>query len=162
MTNFLVSFLSLFGVAMSEPNSDSIVSRHGDVWLASQPSEADLDAWAAAGVGLVVNSRTPEETASLPFDMRAAAESRGMRYAELPIGGASGASPALTGELARLLEASEGPVVLHCRSGTRSAHLYAAYLVTGDRALSTPFDTMNWPGGRDMGMVRALTPPPVE
>ncbi|WP_417490030.1 beta-lactamase hydrolase domain-containing protein [Maricaulis sp.] len=162
MSNFLVSFLSLFGVAMSEPNSDSIVSRHGDVWLASQPSEADLDAWAAAGVGLVVNSRTPEETASLPFDMRAAAESRGMRYAELPIGGASGASPALTGELARLLEASEGPVVLHCRSGTRSAHLYAAYLVTGDRALSTPFDTMNWPGGRDMGMVRALTPPPVE
>ncbi|WP_417496396.1 beta-lactamase hydrolase domain-containing protein [Maricaulis sp.] len=162
MTNFLVSFLSLFGVAMSEPNSDSIVSRHGDVWLASQPSEADLDAWAAAGVGLVVNSRTPEETASLPFDMRAAAESRGMRYAELPIGGASGASPALTGELARLLAASEGPVVLHCRSGTRSAHLYAAYLVTGDRALSTPFDTMNWPGGRDMGMVRALTPPPVE
>ena len=162
MTHLLVSFLSLFGVAMSEPNSDSIVSRHGDVWLASQPSEADLDAWAAAGVGLVVNSRTPEETASLPFDMRAAAESRGMRYAELPIGGASGASPALTGELARLLEASEGPVVLHCRSGTRSAHLYAAYLVTGDRALSTPFDTMNWPGGRDMGMVRALTPPPVE
>ncbi|WP_417478188.1 beta-lactamase hydrolase domain-containing protein [Maricaulis sp.] len=162
MTNFLVSFLSLFGVAMSEPNSDSIVSRHGDVWLASQPSEADLDAWAAAGVGLVVNSRTPEETASLPFDMRAAAESRGMRYAELPIGGASGASPALTGELARLLAVSEGPVVLHCRSGTRSAHLYAAYLVTGDRALSTPFDTMNWPGGRDMGMVRALTPPPVE
>ena len=162
MTHLLVSFLSLFGVAMSEPNSDSIVSRHGEVWLASQPSEADLDAWAAAGAGLVVNSRTPEETASLPFDMRAAAESRGMRYAELPIGGASGASPALTGELARLLAASDGPVVMHCRSGTRSAHLYAAYLIAGDRTLSTPFETMNWPGGRDMGMVRALTPAPVE
>jgi len=160
MTNLLVSLLSLFGVAMSEPTSDSIVSRHGEVWLASQPSEADLDAWAAAGAVLVVNSRTPEETAALPFDMRAAVESRGMRYAELPIGGASGASPALTGELTDLLAASEGPVVMHCRSGTRSAHLYAAYLINQDPEMSTPFETMNWPGGRDMGMVRALTPAP--
>ena len=162
MTNLLVSLLSLFGVAMSEPNSDSIVSRHGEVWLASQPSEADLDAWAAAGAVLVVNSRTPEETAALPFDMRAAVESRGMRYAELPIGGPSGASPALAGELTDLLAASDGPVVMHCRSGTRSAHLYAAYLIDQDPAMSTPFETMNWPGGRDMGMVRALTPAPVE
>lgn len=162
MTNLLVSFLSLFGVAMSEPNSDSIVSQHGDVSLASQPSEADLDAWAAAGTVLVVNSRTPQETAALPFNMRAAVESRGMRYAELPIGGASGTSPALTGELAILLADSEGPVVMHCRSGTRSAHLYAAYLISQDPALSTPFDTMNWPGGRDMGMVRAMTPAPIE
>ena len=107
---------------------------------------------------LVVNSRTPEETAALAFDIRAAVESRGMRYAELPIGGASGASPALTGELSGLLSASDGPVVLHCRSGTRSAHLYAAYLIDQDPTISTPFDTMNWPGGRDMGMVRALAP----
>ncbi len=92
---------------------------------------------------LVVNSRTPEETAALAFDIRAAVESRGMRYAELPIGGASGASPALTGELSGLLSASDGPVVLHCRSGTRSAHLYAAYLIDQDPTISTPFDTMN-------------------
>ena len=162
MTNLLVSFLSLFGVAMSEPNSDSIVSRHGDIALASQPSEADLDAWAAAGTVLVVNSRTPEETAALHFDMRTAVESRGMRYAELPIGGASGSSPALTSELAILLADTEGPVVMHCRSGTRSAHLYAAYLISQDPAISAPFDTMNWPGGRDMGMVRAMTPAPID
>lgn len=161
MTNLLASLLSLFGVAMSEPNPDSIVSRHGEIALASQPSEADLDAWAAAGTVLVVNSRTPEETASLPFDLRSAVESRGMRYAELPIGGSFGASPELTGELADLLAASDGPVVMHCRSGTRSAHLYAAYLISRDPAISTPFETMNWPGGRDMGMVRAMTPAPL-
>lgn len=162
MTNILVSFLSLLGVAMSEPATDSIVTRHGDVWLASQPSEADLDAWAAAGATLVINSRTPEETAGLPFALQSEVEARGMRYVELPIGGASGASPALTTQLAGLLESNEGPVVMHCRSGTRSAHLYAAYLVSQDRSLSTPFDAMNWPGGRDMGMVRALTPAPDE
>jgi len=162
MTNLLVSFLSLFGVAMSQPSSDSIVTRHGDVWLASQPSEADLDAWAAAGATLVVNSRTPEETASLPFNLQSAVESRGMRYAEMPIGGAYGADPALTPQLAELLQSAEGPVVMHCRSGTRSAHLYAAHLMSLDPTLSTPFDTMNWTGGRDMGMVHALTPDPID
>lgn len=162
MTNFLVSILSLFGVAMSEPASNSIVTRHGDVWLASQPSEADLDAWAASGAALVINSRTPEETAGLNFNLRAAVESRGMRYAELPIGGASGADPALTPQLAELLRSTDGAVVMHCRSGTRSAHLYAAHLMSLDPAETTPFDTMGWSGGRDMGMVRALTPDPTD
>lgn len=162
MTRLLISFLSLFGVAMSEPVSDSIVSREGNVWFASQPSEADLDAWAAAGATLVINSRTPEETASLPFDMRTAVESRGMRYAELPIGGAYGANPALTPQLTQLLQSADGPVVMHCRSGTRSAHLYAAYLMTQDPSNTRPFDTMGWPGGRDMGMVHALTPDPTD
>ena len=162
MTNFLVSILSLFGVAMSDPASDSIVSRHDNVWLASQPSEADLDAWAGAGATLVINSRTPQETAGLNFDLRAAVEDRGMRYVELPIGGASGADPALTPQLTALLQSAEGPVVMHCRSGTRSAHLYAAHLMSLDPAETTPFDTMGWPGGRDMGMVRALTPAPAD
>jgi uncharacterized protein (TIGR01244 family) len=162
MTNLLVSILSLFGVAMSEPNSDSIVTRHGDVWLASQPSEADLDGWAAAGASLVINSRTPQETAGLPFNLRAAVESRGMRYVELPIGGASGADPALTPQLTQLLQSTDGPVVMHCRSGTRSAHLYAAHLMSLDPSDTAPFDTMGWTGGRDMGMVHALTPDPTD
>lgn len=162
MTRLLIAFLSLFGVAMSEPVSDSIVTRDGNVWLASQPNEADLDAWAAAGAKLVINSRTPEETASLPFDMQAAVESRGMRYVELPIGGAYGANPVLTPQLTQLLQSTDGPVVMHCRSGTRSAHLYAAHLISQDPSETTPFDTMGWRGGRDMGMVRALTPDPTD
>ena len=102
MTNFLVSILSLFGVAMSDPASDSIVSRHDNVWLAMTP------------------------------------------------------------QLSALLQSAEGPVVMHCRSGTRSAHLYAAHLMSLDPAETTPFDTMGWPGGRDMGMVRAMTPAPAD
>jgi uncharacterized protein (TIGR01244 family) len=158
MRRLVIPFLSLFGVAMSDPVSHAIVARDGNIWLASQPSLGDLDAWAAEGAILVVNSRTVEETAGLPFNLREAVESRGMRYAELPIGGAHGASPALTGQLDALLAETDGPVVMHCRSGTRSAHLYAAYLMSRDPALTDPFSTMHWPGGRDMGMVRALTP----
>ena len=159
MKRLVISLLSLFGVAMTDPVSHAIVARDGNIWLASQPSLPDLDGWAADGARLVINSRTPEETAGLPFNLRDAVESRGMRYAELPIGGAHGASPELTQELAALLADADGPVVMHCRSGTRSAHLYAAYLMSRDPALSDPFTAMHWPGGRDMGMVRALTPP---
>ena len=144
---------------MSSRPTDPVVCRHGRIALASQPDEADLDRWAGDGVGLVVNSRTPEETAGLPFDMASAVADRGMQYVELPIGGPWGAAPELTVKLGALLEADpERKVVLHCRSGTRSAHLYAAWLIASGEATDAPFDTMGWPGGRDTAMVQALIP----
>ena len=158
----LLAFLSLLGVTMTLQDDAAIVARHENVWLASQPSQSDIEAWAAAGARTVINSRTPEETASLPFDLAAAVEARGMRYVEMPIGGPYGADPSLTSALAAILDSSEGPVVMHCRSGTRSAHLYAAHLIATDQAGDDPVDTMNWPGGRDANMVRALLPPPGE
>jgi uncharacterized protein (TIGR01244 family) len=158
MTSILASLLTLLGAFTMQDDTASIVTRHHDVWIASQPSEADLDAWAAAGAGTVVNSRTPEETAGLPFDLRVAVESRGMQYVEMPIGGRSGADPAHTVALAALLDGAEGPVVMHCRSGTRSAHLYAAHLQSSQMSADTAFTVMGWPGGRDQSLVQALTP----
>ena len=144
---------------MSSGHADPVVCRHGRIALASQPTETDLDRWAEDGVGLVVNSRTPEETAGLPFGMAEAVAARGIQYAELPIGGPWGATPELTVRLGALLEADPArKVVLHCRSGTRSAHLYAAWLIASGEAPDAPFDTMGWPGARDMAMVRALLP----
>ena len=139
-------------------NNAAIVARCGDIAFASQPALRDLDRWAADGVTLVINSRTPEETASLGFDLAAQVAARGMRYAEMPIGGAWGADPALTAALPGLLTGAGGPVVMHCRSGTRSAHLYAAHRVTGGEPLETVFDAIGWHGGRDLDLVRALIP----
>jgi uncharacterized protein (TIGR01244 family) len=144
----------------SDSPGDAIVCRHGDIWFASQPSERDLDRWAGAGAKLVINSRTPEETAALPFDLPAAVTARGMEYAEMPIGGAWGANPEMTAALPGLIEAAGGPVVMHCRSGTRSAHLYAAHLAATGAGGENPFDTIGWPGGRDPSLVRALLPDP--
>lgn len=158
MTSILIAILLSLGVSMSANADNAIVTRHDNVWIAEQPDLADLDAWAAAGARVVINSRTPQETAALPFDLAAAVEERGMRYVEMPIGGAYGADPAYTQALADLLADTDGPVVMHCRSGTRSAHLYSAHLMSQDPELSTPFDTIDWPGGSDMNMVRALTP----
>ncbi len=158
MKSTLIAILFSLGVAMSQDMQDSIVTRHDNVWIAEQPGLDDLDAWAAAGARVVVNSRTPEETAGLPFDLAAEVEARGMQYVEMPIGGAHGANPAHTTALASLLENADGPVVMHCRSGTRSAHLYSAHLMSQDPEMSEPFDAIEWPGGRDMNMARALTP----
>lgn len=138
----------------------AIVCRHGDVWIASQPSERDLDRWAQEGVKLVINSRTPEETSGLAFDLAAAVQARGMNYVEMPIGGSWGANPEMTAALPGHLEAAGGPVVMHCRSGTRSAHLYAAHLDAIGSGGENPFDRMGWPGGRDASLVQALTPSP--
>ena len=143
---------------MDTDTSEALVSQHGRVFLASQPSQSDLMAWAEAGVSTVINSRTPEETADLPFDLKQAVESRGMVYVEMPIGGAYGASPIHTAELAAILDKAPGNVVLHCRTGTRSAHLYAAHLISVGQAGSNPFETMGWPGPADPSLVRALVP----
>ena len=158
MIHLLVSLLASFGVSMSQVDSPATVVQHDRVLLAAQPALEDLDAWAAAGIQAVVNSRTPEETASLDFDLRDAVESRGMRYVELPIGGSHGANAEHTVALGELLAELDGPIAMHCRSGTRSAHLYSAYMVSQDPSIEDPFDVIGWPGGRDNGMVRALTP----
>ena len=50
---------------MSQPAVE--VVRHDRIILAAQPDLAALDAWADAGATALVNSRTPEETASLPL-----------------------------------------------------------------------------------------------
>ena len=145
---------------MSDTSPDDIIiCRHDSVAFAPQPTEADLDAWAEQGVKLVINSRTPGELAGLPFDMPSAVESRGMSYLSLPLGGTYPATPALTVALGKALDETDGPVVMHCKSGMRSAHLYAAHLKSRDRSLAEPLDIIGWPGGRDAQVVAALTVP---
>ena len=83
-----------------------------------------------------------------------------MRYETLPMGGSAGIDPDHVERLDILLRNNpDGTVVMHCRSGTRSAHLYAAWLMSRDADLTQPFDTIGWPGGRDMNMVRAFLAP---
>lgn len=139
-------------------NMSSLVVTQGDVWFAGQPSAEEILDWIEQGVKLIVNSRTPEEMSGLGFDPADICERAGIRYVELPIGGQYGADSQLTLMLAQLLEEHEGKTVMHCRSGTRSAHLYAAYLLHQNPDLADPFGEFGWPLGRDMNLVRALIP----
>jgi uncharacterized protein (TIGR01244 family) len=136
----------------------ALVAHDDEIYIAAQPSEADLDAWAAAGVTAVVNLRSRAETAALPFDSAAAAAARGLQYTEIPMGGADGVSSDIVDRLAEVLRDAEGPVVLHCRTGSRAAHAYAAYLQSEGEAHADDLANFGFPGGLSADTLSALSP----
>ncbi len=94
--------------------------------VASQPSEAEIATLGAAGTALLIDNRPDGEEPGQPGSQAeaAAAAKAGLDYLHLPITGGS-----LTrADVERFREAvrtAEGPVLAHCRSGTRSLTLWA-------------------------------------
>lgn len=103
--------------------------------VAAQPTEADIAALAAAGVKTLINNRPDgEEPGQLDAAAaRAAAERAGMQYVEQPVTGAT-IDRAAVEHFSNLVEAASGPIVAHCRSGTRCYTLWAAGRVLRDGA----------------------------
>jgi uncharacterized protein (TIGR01244 family) len=93
--------------------------------VAPQISPEDCAAAAAAGFVAIVNNRPDGEAPGQPdaATMRAAAEAAGLRYADIPIDHSGFAMPQVAA-MAEVLKAG-GPVLAFCRSGTRSANLWA-------------------------------------
>lgn len=94
--------------------------------VASQPGRDDVIALAAEGVVLLVNNRPDDEEPDQPgtHAEAAAAEAAGLHYLHLPVTGASITREDVERFRQAVREAS-GPVVAHCRSGTRSLTLWA-------------------------------------
>jgi len=88
-----------------------------------QLTVADLDEAAAQGIRLIVNNRPDGEEPDQPrsADIEAAARAAGLDYSHIPV--AAGFPPAQVEAMAEALE--QGPVLAFCRSGTRSAFLWA-------------------------------------
>jgi uncharacterized protein (TIGR01244 family) len=86
----------------------------------------DVEALADSGVRTIINNRPDgEDPGQLPADeARALAESRGIAYHHIPVTAASLTRGDVDAMQSVLAEA-ERPVVLHCRSGTRSTLLWA-------------------------------------
>jgi sulfide:quinone oxidoreductase len=87
---------------------------------------ADIDALAGAGVRAIINNRPDsEDPGQLPAaEARRIAEAHGIAYHHIPITAAT-LSRADVDAFAAALRDAPGPVVAHCRSGTRSALLWA-------------------------------------
>lgn len=103
------------------------------VLSSGQPSAAQLEIMANAGVRHIVNLRTPEE--EVDFDERAAVEALGMRYYSLPVSGAAGIDRANAAQLQAILDATGGePVLVHCATGNRVGGLRAVqhFAANGD------------------------------
>jgi sulfide:quinone oxidoreductase len=85
-----------------------------------------IDALAAAGVRTIINNRPDgEDPGQLPAgDAKVVAQSHGIAYHHIPVTAAT-LTRGDVDAFAAALAGAEQPVVVHCRSGTRSTLLWA-------------------------------------
>jgi uncharacterized protein (TIGR01244 family) len=96
------------------------------VSVSPQIQPGDVSAIKAAGFTTIVNNRPDGEAPDQPTgaEVKAAVEAAGLTYVEIPLG-REGVSRRLVDDTIAALEASAGPVLCYCRSGTRSTTLWA-------------------------------------
>ena len=115
------------------PGFPGRIYQDGRVLIGGQPDQEALRALPARGVVAVINLRTAKEmgdTSRVAFDESALVDSLGLEYVEIPLGGKDNPYvPAAVESFAAALDRHSGPVLLHCASGGRASHLWAAYLV---------------------------------
>ena len=95
-------------------------------WVAPQLSEADVATAADAGVVLIISNRPDAETSGQPSaaTLGETAARHGIAFAHVPVV-LSVIGDAEVRQMAELTAHSEGPVLAYCRTGTRSAALWA-------------------------------------
>lgn len=103
------------------------------VWAAPQIAIEDLAEAAALGVRRIVNNRPDGEDPDQPSsaEMEAAARAAGLEYVHAPVAGMPGSDAVQA--VAAVLETDE-PVLMYCRSGTRSTVAWALAMRALDRA----------------------------
>jgi uncharacterized protein (TIGR01244 family) len=100
--------------------------RLGEAVLVSGQIQADdVALFAASGVTAIVNNRPDGEEADQPpgAEIKAAARAAGLDYVHIPI--ADGFSDEKIAAMGEALTDAEGKVLIYCKSGTRSAFLWA-------------------------------------
>lgn len=104
-----------------------------NVWVAPQIAITDLPALAAEGVTRIVSHRPDGEDPGQPSasEMAMAAEASGLAFIHAPVSGMPGAGAVeATAEALR----DGAPVLMFCRSGTRSTIAWALAMRSLDRA----------------------------
>jgi uncharacterized protein (TIGR01244 family) len=104
--------------------------------VAPQLQPVEIADAASGGYVALVNNRPDGEEAGQPAgsDVAAAAGAAGLAYREIPITHAGFSLPQVDA-LVEVIRAADGPVLAFCRSGTRSANLWAlARARMGDEA----------------------------
>ncbi len=109
-----------------------MIADAGPVYIAGQPTEAALEAMDAEGVSTVINLRTADEMSNLEtvsFDEAAKVSALGMDYVLIEQGAEETLTPAALDAFAAAMADADGKVLVHCGSGVRASHMWAAYLV---------------------------------
>lgn len=103
-----------------------------DFAVGPQIRPSQLAEIAAQGFRAIVNNRPDNEELGQPADAEIAAEAArlGLAYRFVPVGEGYAVEPAVQ-ELRAFLAEADGPIFAFCRTGNRSARLWA--LATGAR-----------------------------
>lgn len=106
-----------------------------DLSVSPQIAVADVAEAARQGFRTIINNRPDGEAPDQPTseEMKAAAEAAGLNYAYVPIKGIP--TPEQVDETREIIAAAGGPVLMYCRSGTRSIITWSVgQAISGDRS----------------------------
>ena len=108
------------------PSAPPLASLAPGISAAGKLDRQDIEALAEAGVKTIVNNRPDnEDPGQLPAaEARQLAEARGIAYHHIPVTAAT-LSRADVDAFAAVLKSAPQPIVVHCRSGTRSTLLWS-------------------------------------
>jgi protein tyrosine phosphatase (PTP) superfamily phosphohydrolase (DUF442 family) len=101
------------------------------VIIAGQPTESEIRSLHQRGISQVVNVRTPEEMNDITqvnFNEAKLMQDLNIEYNNLPIGGDKYPfRPEVLEAFAKIMQASNDSVLVHCKIGGRARWLYAGY-----------------------------------
>lgn len=121
------------------------------LWIAPQPKAADFEDAKAKGIARIINNRPDGEEQGQPTAEQSAASAShlGMEYVHIPV-----VTGKITTEKVRAfqkaLSEAEGPVLAHCRTGTRSLTLWAIGEVLDGRMTVAEVDELGSRLGVDL------------
>lgn len=127
------------------------------VFVSGQLRPEDMAEIAALGVATIVNNRPDGEEPGQPSgdEIADAAEAAGLVYREVPVAGGIDADQIEA--MAEVLADAEGKLLLYCRSGMRSAFLWALAQrgsgLSGDEVIARAAAA-----GYDLRPIRSLLP----
>src|SRR5689334_974517 len=104
------------------------------VFVAGQIAPEEVAGLAAQGIRTIINNRPDGEEFGQPSaaEVRQEAERAGLAYTQIPVTTGS-IGPADVAAMDRAIRESAGPVLAHCRSGTRSYLLWALAEIANGR-----------------------------
>lgn len=114
-------------VEKAELGEVRVVYKCGNLWMASQPSEADIKLLAEKGVKCVATLRTDEEVS---WDEEGLAKASGMEFREIPFSSIESLTDDVFAKSRKLMaEKKDEPLFVHCGAAVRVAAVWAAYRV---------------------------------
>lgn len=136
LATLLLSSESIFG---AEPGGENLRLKEiqlgemrplhvfGDIYLAGQPAQEDLQSLQSRGVKTIISVRREKE---LDWDEAAAVRAVGMKFVHVPFGGPDQLQPEVFERVLKALrDKRRRPTVLHCATSNRVGALWYAYRV---------------------------------